>query len=87
MDNLPFENLTMAGLSKNQKMILKLLEVKPEMTTKEIAEMVFGKPVEYKTKEYSSTSRSLHSLERNGLIQKVQAKLRWRLKTKQKFGQ
>lgn len=68
-------------LSKNQKLILKFLEVKPEMTTKEIAEMVFGKLVEYKTKEYSSISRSLRSLERQGLIQRVQVKLRWRLKT------
>jgi DNA-binding MarR family transcriptional regulator len=68
-------------LSKNQKLILKFLEVKPEMTTKEIAEMVFGKLVEYKSKEYSSISRSLRSLERQGLIQRVQVKLRWRLKT------
>jgi len=71
-----------ARLSKNQKLILKFLEVKPEMTTKEIAEMVFGKPVEYKTKEYSSISRSLKSLERQGLVQRVQVKLRWKLKTR-----
>ena len=68
-------------MSKNQKVILELLEVKPEMTTKEIAEMVFGKLVEYKTKEYSSINRSLRSLERQGLVQRVQVKLRWRLKT------
>ena len=73
----------MARLSKNQKLILKFLEVKPEMTTKEIAEMVFGKPVEYKTKEYSSISRSLKSLERQGLVQRVQVKLKWRHKTQQ----
>jgi len=60
-------------------MILELLEVKPEMTTKDIAEMVFGKPVEYKTKEYSSISRSLNSLEKKGLIRRVQVQLRWRL--------
>jgi DNA-binding MarR family transcriptional regulator len=69
-------------LSKNQKLILKFLEVKPEMTTKELAELVFGKPVEYKTKEYSSVSRSLHSLERRELIKRVQIQLRWKLKTK-----
>jgi len=63
--------LETAGLSKNQKLILKLLEVKPEMTTKDIAEMIFGKPVEYKTKEYSSTNRSLRSLEKKGLIRRV----------------
>ena len=69
-------------LSKNQKSILEFLEIKTDMTTKELAELVFGKPVEYKTKEYSSISRSLQSLERKGLIQRVQVKLRWRLKTK-----
>lgn len=72
----------MARLSKNQRQILKFLEVKPEMTTKEIAEMVFGKLVEYKTKEYTSISRSLRSLEREGLVQRVQVKLRWRTKSK-----
>jgi predicted transcriptional regulator len=66
-------------------MILKLLEVKPEMTTKEIAEMVFGRPVEYKTKEYSSISRSLNILEKKGLLQRVQVQLRWRLRTKRDF--
>lgn len=71
----------MAGLSKNQKSILKFLEVKPEMTTKELAEMVFGKPVRYKTNEYTSVSRSLRSLERQGLVKRVQIKLRWKLKT------
>jgi DNA-binding MarR family transcriptional regulator len=70
----------MPRLSKNQKLILEFLEVKPEMTTKEIAEMVFGKLVEYKTKEYTSISRSLRSLERQGLVQRVQVKLRWRTK-------
>jgi DNA-binding MarR family transcriptional regulator len=74
----------MARLSKNQKLILKFLEVKPEMTTKEIAEMVFGRLVEYKTKEYTSISRSLRSLERNGLVQRVQVKLRWRIKSEKK---
>ena len=69
-------------LSKNQKIILKFLAVKPEMTTREIAELVYGRPVEYKTKEYSSISRSLNTLEKKGLLKKVQVQLRWRLKTK-----
>lgn len=59
---------------------MEILEVKPEMTTREIAEMVFGKIVEYKSKEYSSINRSLRSLERQGLIQRVQVQLRWRRK-------
>ena len=77
-----FAVLDMTGLSKNQKLILGFLEVKPEMTTKELAEMVFGKPVEYKTKEFSSVHRSLVSLERRGLIKRVQIQLRWKLETR-----
>jgi Fe2+ or Zn2+ uptake regulation protein len=65
-------------LSKNQKKILGNLEIKPGMTTKELAEMVFGKIVGYKTKEYASVYRSLVSLERQGLIQRVHVQLRWR---------
>ena len=70
-------------MSKNQQLILKFLELKPEMTTKEIAEIVFGKIVEYRSKEYSSISRSLRSLEQEGLIQRVQVKLKWRPKLKE----
>jgi DNA-binding MarR family transcriptional regulator len=68
----------LAGLSKNQKRILELLEIKPDMTTKEIAEMIFGKIVEYKSKEYASGHRSLVSLEKQGYIKRVQIQLRWR---------
>jgi len=70
----------MPHLSKNQKKILEILEVKPEMTTKEIAEMIYGKLVECKTKEYSSINRSLRSLEAQGSIQRVFVQLRWRRK-------
>jgi DNA-binding MarR family transcriptional regulator len=70
----------MSRLSKNQRKILEILEVKPEMTTKEVAEVVFGKLVGYRTKEYNSIHRSLVSLERKGLIQRVHVQLRWRRK-------
>ena len=70
----------MVRISKNQKTILEILNIKPDMTTKEIAEMVFGKLIEYKTKEYSSIHRSLISLEKQGLLKRVQVKLIWQLK-------
>ena len=70
----------MVRISKNQKKILEILNIKPDMTTKEIAEMVFGKLIEYKTKEYSSIHRSLISLEKQGLLKRVQVKLIWQLK-------
>jgi predicted transcriptional regulator len=72
----------MVRMSKNQRVILDLLEIKPEMTTKEIAEMVFSKPLGYKTNEYRSINRSLNTLEKKGLVKRVQVQLRWRLKTK-----
>jgi DNA-binding MarR family transcriptional regulator len=68
----------LVGLSKNQKRILELLNIKPDMSTKEIAEMIFGKIVEYKSKEYASIHRSLFSLEKQGYIKRVQVQLRWR---------
>ena len=70
----------MRRLSRHQKKILGLLEIKPEMTTKEIAEVVFGKLVNYKTKEYSSIYRSIVALEQKGLVQRVHVQLRWRRK-------
>ena len=70
----------MVRLSKNQKQIMEFLQIKPDMTTKEIAETVFGKLVNYETKEYSSTMRSLISLEKQGYIERVHVQLRWRRK-------
>jgi DNA-binding MarR family transcriptional regulator len=49
-----------------------------EHDNKEIAEMIFGKIVEYKSKEYASVHRSLISLEKQGYIKRVQVQLRWR---------
>jgi len=54
-----------------------MLTIKPNMTTKEIAEMIFGKIIEYKSKEYASVHRSLISLEKQGYIRRVQIQLRW----------
>ena len=68
----------MGGLSKRQKRIVELLDIKPDMTTKEIAEMIFGKLVEYKSQEFASVYRSLISLERQGYVQRLQVQLRWR---------
>jgi DNA-binding MarR family transcriptional regulator len=67
----------LTGLSKNQKRILEMLTIKPDMSTKEVAEMIFGKIVEYKSKEYSSIHRSIISLEKQGYIKRVQVQLRW----------
>jgi DNA-binding MarR family transcriptional regulator len=68
----------LAGLSKNQKKIIELLKIKPDMTTKDLAEMVFGKIIEYKSQEYASVHRSLISLEKQGYIKREQIQLRWK---------
>ena len=72
----------MVGLSKKQKKMIELLQIKPDMTTKEIAELILGRIVQYKSKEYASVHRSLISLERKGRIQRVHVALRWRLANK-----
>jgi len=77
----------MGGLSRNQKKILELLQIKPEMTTKELAELTFGRIVEYKSKEYASIHRSIISLERQGFIQRVHVQLRWRVAADKKIMQ
>jgi hypothetical protein len=68
----------LVGLSRRQKKIMDMLQIKPDMTTKEIAEMIFGRIVKYKSKEYASVYRSLISIEKQGYIQRVQVQLRWR---------
>jgi len=74
----------MGGLSRNQKKIMEVLQIKPDMTTKEIADLIFGRLVSYKSKEFASAHRSLISLERQGCIQRVHVRLRWRLTTEKK---
>jgi len=69
----------LAGLSKNQKRIVEILKIKPNMTTKEIAEMIFGKIIENKSKAYASVYRSLIPLEKQGCIKRVQVQLRWQM--------
>jgi Fe2+ or Zn2+ uptake regulation protein len=69
---------SLGHLSKHQKKILENLTIKPDMTAKELAEMIFGRIVDYRTKEYASVYRSLISLERQGFIQRVHVQLKWR---------
>lgn len=64
-------------LSKNQRMILEILKQQPILNTKSIAELVFLKVVKYRSKEYSSTHRSLRSLEERGLVERVHG---WQLR-------
>jgi Fe2+ or Zn2+ uptake regulation protein len=64
--------------SKNQRKILDILEKYKELTARDIAEILWARDIRYKTPEYSSVHRSLTTLYRNGLVEKVGGQLKWR---------
>jgi len=70
-------SLSPGRLSKNQRMILEILKQQPILNTKSIAELVFLKVIKHRSKEYSSTHRSLRSLEKKGLVERVHG---WQLR-------
>jgi len=65
-------------LSKNQKKILEILEKYQELTARDIAEILWARDIQYRTPEYSSVHRSLTTLYRRGLVEKVGGQLKWR---------
>jgi len=67
-------------ISKNQRKILEILEKYKELTAKDIAEILWARDIRYKTPEYSSIHRSLATLYRRGLVEKVGGQLKWRKK-------
>jgi len=64
--------------SKNQRKILDILEKYNELTARDIAEILWARDIQYKTPEYSSVHRSLTTLYRKGLVEKVGGQLKWR---------
>jgi DNA-binding MarR family transcriptional regulator len=68
-------------LSKNQLKILDILAKYEELTAKDVAEILWARDIRYKTAEYSSTTRSLRTLYKRGLVEKVGGQVKWR-KTK-----
>lgn len=68
-------------LSKNQQKILDILAKYEELTAKDVAEILWARDIRYKTAEYSSTARSLRTLYKRGLVEKVDGQVKWR-KTK-----
>jgi Fe2+ or Zn2+ uptake regulation protein len=71
-------------ISKNQRQILEILERYEELTARDIAEILWARDIGYKTPEYSSVHRSLTTLYRRGLLEKVGGQLKWRRKKGQK---
>lgn len=69
-------------LGPNQRLILKLLaEHRNGLTEKELASLVYGKPVNTTDFEYIATSRSLRKLLTKGLVVR---EVKWRLPKKGK---
>ena len=71
-------------LGPNQRAILKILAKEPNLTEREIASKVYGKPVMCYDSEYTATSRSLRGLAKRGLVERTSAEAKWKLKTKKK---
>jgi Fe2+ or Zn2+ uptake regulation protein len=72
------ERVKRQRLSKNQRKILEILEKYQELTARDIAEILWARDIRYKTPEYSSVHRSLTTLYRRGLVEKVGGQLKWR---------
>jgi Fe2+ or Zn2+ uptake regulation protein len=70
-------------ISKNQRKILEVLEKYGELTVKDIAEILWARDISYTSPHYSSVHRSLTTLQKKGLTDKVGGRVKWR-KTKDK---
>jgi DNA-binding MarR family transcriptional regulator len=65
-------------ISRNQRKILEILEEYEELTAKDIAEILWARDIHYNTPEYSSAHRSLTTLCKRGLVEKIGGQLKWR---------
>jgi DNA-binding MarR family transcriptional regulator len=65
-------------ISRNQRKILEILDKYEELTAKDIAEILWARDIRYNTPEYSSVHRSLTTLYKRDLVEKVGGQLRWR---------
>ena len=57
---------------------MEILSKYDELTAKDIAEILWARDISYEKTEYSSTARSLRTLYRSGLVEKVGGQLKWR---------
>ena len=65
-------------ISRNQRKILEVLEKYGELTVKDIAEILWARDVSYRSPHYSSVHRSLATLQKKGLTDKVGGRVKWR---------
>jgi predicted transcriptional regulator len=79
------EKVQRPHISKNQRKILEILEKYEELTARDIAEILWARNIRYKTPEYSSVHRSLTTLYRKRLVEKVGGQLKWRRRKQQRI--
>jgi DNA-binding MarR family transcriptional regulator len=60
---------------------MEVLEKYELLTVKDIAEILWARDISYRSPQYSSVHRSVASLEKRGLVEKVGGRVKWR-KTK-----
>jgi hypothetical protein len=65
-------------ISRNQRKILEILDKYEELTAKDIAVILWARDIRYNTPEYSSVHRSLTTLYKRRLVEKVGGQLKWR---------
>ena len=65
-------------IGSNERRILAFLEKHNDLTALELTEMIYEKKiVAHDSVEYKSVNRSLHSLERKGLVKRISERTRW----------
>jgi len=74
----------MFHIGPNQRQILRILKLHPNLTETEIACKVYQKTVKVGDMEYAAISKSLCGLLNKGLLERTTAEVRWRLAEKKK---
>jgi hypothetical protein len=72
------EKVQWQHISKNQRKILEILEKYGELTARDIAVILWARDVRYNTPEYNSVHRSLTTLYKRAIVEKVGGQLKWR---------
>ena len=65
-------------VGKLERRILDILQMYPNLTARDIAEILWARNIRSKTAEYSSVHRSLRSLYKKDLVKKMGGQVKWR---------
>jgi len=65
-------------VGKLERRILDILQMYPDLTARDIAEILWARNIRCKTAEYSSVHRALRSLYKKDLVKKMGGQVKWR---------